>query len=60
MEVVHRSLHQGDATEGSMGPLGVVFVDPAREAIEALVVGAVELDVTSLSEHSGSTSFGDR
>lgn len=49
-EVVHKSLHRGDATERSMGPLGVVLVDPARQALEPLGVGAIESAVRPLGE----------
>ncbi len=49
-EVVDKRVHRGDATERSMGPLGVVLVKPWLQPLETLGVGAIGTGIGPLVE----------
>ena len=57
-QVVDQRGQWGDATEGSVGPLGVVVGDPDWESREPLVVGAVEPPVGPLGEQGLDEALG--
>ena len=50
MEVVDQRRHRGDAAECGVGALAVVVGDPGRQAVDPLVIGAVQLTVGPLRE----------